>query len=64
MTTEVKPGQVWQHKSTCTQWTVGETPWEQGDRKWWGLHRVGNPGTKSVPEWMLVDDYVLVKEAP
>lgn len=62
--TIVKAGQVWQHKSTSTQWTVGETPSEQGDRKWWGLHRVGNQGTKSVPEWMLVDDYVLVRGAP
>jgi len=61
---EVKPGQVWQNKNMGSQWTTCESPDVKGGRKWWALRRVGADGTKSVPEWMLVDDYVLVKEAP
>lgn len=61
---EVKAGQVWQHKSTSTQWVVGENPWTQGERRWWGLRRIGPDGAKSVPEWLLTDHYILVKGAP
>lgn len=63
-TEEVKAGQVWQHKNTSTQWVVGENPWTQGERRWWGLRRVGPDGVRSVPEWILTDDYILVKDAP
>jgi hypothetical protein len=33
-------------------------------KKWWPLQRVEMSGSKTVPEWLLLDDYVLVKEAP
>jgi hypothetical protein len=67
VTDHVKPGQVWQHKALGSMWVVGAT-WDQTTKgsvsRWWGLKGLTSDKTKSVPEWVLFEDYVLVKEAP
>jgi len=60
----VKPGQVWQHKNMGSRWEVLHLPEMDNGKKWWPLQRVEMSGSKTVPEWLLLDDYVLVKEAP
>lgn len=56
----VKPGQVWQDKNMGRRWTV-KAPEVDGDGYW----MESESGTdKIVPEHILVDDYVLVTEAP
>lgn len=63
---QVKPGQVWASKATGTQWEVldGMEVEAGAGRVWWPLQRVDAAGQKTLPEWMLLEDYVLVKEAP
>lgn len=58
--TEVKPGQVWEHKNMGSRWAVLH---REDDGKW-SLHSEDGRKSNVIPEWMLLDDYVLVKEAP
>lgn len=58
--TEVKPGQVWQEKNSGRNWTV-KAPEIDGDGWWMESERRTD---KIVSEWLIFDDYVLVKEAP
>ena len=60
METQVKPGQVWQDKNLGRNWTV---LLREEDGKW-SLHSEDGRRSNVIPEWMLLDDYVLVKEAP
>lgn len=57
--TTVKAGQVWQSKNRGTQYTVIE-PYGQG----WRMRQVNGQEICDLREWVLFDDYVLVKEAP
>lgn len=60
MISEVKPGQVWQSKNMGSRWTV----LHQEDDGKWSLHSEDGRKSRVLPEWMLLEDYVLVKEAP
>lgn len=57
----VRVGQVWQHKALGSQWRVVDSG-ESGSC-WWILHHVADNKTKGLPEWLIYDDYVLVKGA-
>lgn len=57
---EVRVGQVWESKNMGGRWTV---LYREADGKW-SLHSEDGRKSRVLPEWMLFDDYVLVKEAP
>lgn len=56
----VKAGQVWQNKNSGSRWEVDPAPTDEAR---WVILRSGEK-TKTIPDWLLVDDYVLVKDAP
>ena len=64
METQVKPGQVWASKASGAQWEVLTRSETADGKRWWPLQRIELNGSKTLPEWMLLEDYVLVKEAP
>lgn len=60
MESQVKPGQTWESKNMGRRWTV----LRQEDDGKWDLHSEDGRASRVLPEWMLVDDFILVKEAP
>lgn len=58
MTDEVKAGQVWQHKNSGRRWVVTED-----GEAWVGITREDSL-RDLVKKTVLVDDFILVKDAP
>lgn len=63
MTTHVRAGQVWQHKNSGRREEVVR---ESSFGYSWFVRPEGseNGDEGTIPEWILTDDYVLVKDAP
>jgi len=59
---EVKPGQVWESKNMGRRIQTVEKDTVRG-HPWWKCRVESSTATVEIYEWMLLEDYVLVKEA-